>query len=38
MRSTNIVGFRRPGQVDVIIDAASLQLSDDDFATIEGSA
>jgi aryl-alcohol dehydrogenase-like predicted oxidoreductase len=33
-----IVGFRRPGQVDAIIDAASLQLSDDDFATIEGSA
>jgi aryl-alcohol dehydrogenase-like predicted oxidoreductase len=33
-----IVGFRRPGQVDGIIDAASLQLSQDDLATIEGTA
>jgi aryl-alcohol dehydrogenase-like predicted oxidoreductase len=33
-----IVGFRRPGQVDGIIDAASLVLSQDDLATIEGNA
>jgi aryl-alcohol dehydrogenase-like predicted oxidoreductase len=33
-----IVGFRRPGQVDGIIDAAGLVLSRDDLATIEGNA
>jgi aryl-alcohol dehydrogenase-like predicted oxidoreductase len=33
-----IVGFRRPGQVDGVIGAASLQLTDDDLATIEASA
>jgi aryl-alcohol dehydrogenase-like predicted oxidoreductase len=32
-----IVGFRRPDQVDPIIDAAELELSEDDLATIEGS-
>jgi aryl-alcohol dehydrogenase-like predicted oxidoreductase len=32
-----IVGFRRPAQVDPILAAASLELSDDDLATIEGS-
>jgi aryl-alcohol dehydrogenase-like predicted oxidoreductase len=31
-----IVGFRRPDQVDSIIDAANLELSDDDVATLEG--
>jgi aryl-alcohol dehydrogenase-like predicted oxidoreductase len=33
-----IVGFRRHDQVDPIIGAANLVLSDDDVATIEGSA
>jgi aryl-alcohol dehydrogenase-like predicted oxidoreductase len=33
-----IVGFRRPGQVDPIVGAANLALSDDDLATIEGRA
>jgi aryl-alcohol dehydrogenase-like predicted oxidoreductase len=33
-----IVGFRRPDQVDPIITAAHLDLSDDDVATIEGRA
>jgi aryl-alcohol dehydrogenase-like predicted oxidoreductase len=33
-----IVGFRRPDQVDPIIPAAHLELSDDDVATIEGRA
>ena len=33
-----IVGFRRPDQVDPIIGAAALELSEDDLATIEGSA
>lgn len=33
-----IVGFRRPGQVDGVIDAANLELSQDDLATIEGNA
>jgi aryl-alcohol dehydrogenase-like predicted oxidoreductase len=32
-----IVGFRRPVQVDPILAAASLELSDDDIAIIEGS-
>jgi aryl-alcohol dehydrogenase-like predicted oxidoreductase len=32
-----IVGFRRPDQVDPILRAASLELSKDDVATIEGS-
>jgi len=31
-----IVGFRRPDQVDPILTAANLELSDDDIATIEG--
>jgi aryl-alcohol dehydrogenase-like predicted oxidoreductase len=31
-----IVGFRRPGQVDPVLMAANLQLSEDDLATIEG--
>jgi len=31
-----IVGFRRPDQVDPIVDAASLELADDDAAEIEG--
>jgi aryl-alcohol dehydrogenase-like predicted oxidoreductase len=31
-----IVGFRRPNQVDPIITAATLDLGDDDVATIEG--
>jgi aryl-alcohol dehydrogenase-like predicted oxidoreductase len=31
-----IVGFRRPAQVDPILTAANLELSDDDIATIEG--
>jgi aryl-alcohol dehydrogenase-like predicted oxidoreductase len=30
-----IVGFRRPDQVDPIIAAAGLELTDDDVATIE---
>jgi aryl-alcohol dehydrogenase-like predicted oxidoreductase len=33
-----ITGFRRPDQVDPIITAAQLELSDEDVATIEGSA
>jgi aryl-alcohol dehydrogenase-like predicted oxidoreductase len=32
-----IVGFRRPDQVDPMIDAASLDLTDEDMAMIEGS-
>jgi aryl-alcohol dehydrogenase-like predicted oxidoreductase len=32
-----IVGFRRPDQVDPIVPAASLELDEDDIATIEGS-
>jgi aryl-alcohol dehydrogenase-like predicted oxidoreductase len=31
-----IVGFRSPEQVDPLIDAANLELSDDDITTIEG--
>jgi aryl-alcohol dehydrogenase-like predicted oxidoreductase len=31
-----IVGFRRPDQVDPVVEAANLELSDDDVATIEG--
>ena len=31
-----IVGFRRPDQVDPIVEAAHLELSEDDFAMIEG--
>jgi aryl-alcohol dehydrogenase-like predicted oxidoreductase len=33
-----IVGFRRPDQVDPIVVAANLELTDDDVATIEGEA
>jgi aryl-alcohol dehydrogenase-like predicted oxidoreductase len=33
-----IVGFRRPEQVDPIIGAANLELSEDDITTIEGKA
>jgi len=33
-----IVGFRRPDQVDSIVAAANLELSDEDVAEIEGSA
>jgi aryl-alcohol dehydrogenase-like predicted oxidoreductase len=33
-----IVGFRRPDQVDPIVVAAELELSDEDVSTIEGSA
>ena len=33
-----IVGFRRPDQVDPIVTAANLELSDEDVAEIEGSA
>jgi aryl-alcohol dehydrogenase-like predicted oxidoreductase len=33
-----IVGFRRPDQVDPIISAANLELSDEDVAALEGSA
>ena len=33
-----IVGFRRPDQVDPIVGAAGLELSDEDLAEIEGSA
>jgi aryl-alcohol dehydrogenase-like predicted oxidoreductase len=33
-----IVGFRRPGQVAAILDAANLKLSEDDIETIEGRA
>jgi aryl-alcohol dehydrogenase-like predicted oxidoreductase len=32
-----IVGFRRPDQVDPVVEAANLELSEDDTATIEGS-
>jgi len=32
-----IVGFRRPDQVDPVIDAASLELTDQDMAIIEGA-
>ena len=32
-----IVGFRRPDQVDPILTAASLDLTDQDIADIEGS-
>ena len=31
-----IVGFRSPEQVDPLIDAANLELSEDDITTIEG--
>ena len=31
-----IVGFRRPDQVDPILTAANLELTDDDVAEIEG--
>jgi aryl-alcohol dehydrogenase-like predicted oxidoreductase len=31
-----IVGFRRPSQVDPLVEAANLELTDDDVATIEG--
>jgi aryl-alcohol dehydrogenase-like predicted oxidoreductase len=31
-----IVGFRSPEQVDPLIDAANLELSQDDITTIEG--
>jgi aryl-alcohol dehydrogenase-like predicted oxidoreductase len=33
-----IVGFRRPDQVDPIVVAVNLELTDDDVAEIEGSA
>jgi aryl-alcohol dehydrogenase-like predicted oxidoreductase len=33
-----IVGFRRPDQVEQIVGAGSLELTEDDLATIEGSA
>ena len=33
-----IVGFRRPDQVDAIVEAANLELSSDELATIDGSA
>jgi aryl-alcohol dehydrogenase-like predicted oxidoreductase len=33
-----IVGFRRPDQVDPILDAAALELTDEDLAEIEGGA
>jgi aryl-alcohol dehydrogenase-like predicted oxidoreductase len=32
-----IVGFRPPEQVDPLIEAANLQLSEDDITTIEGA-
>jgi aryl-alcohol dehydrogenase-like predicted oxidoreductase len=32
-----IVGFRRPDQVDDLVGAAALELSDDDIAEIEGA-
>ena len=32
-----IVGFRRPDQVDPILPAASLELTDEDLTDIEGS-
>jgi aryl-alcohol dehydrogenase-like predicted oxidoreductase len=33
-----IVGFRRPGQVNLILGAADLELGENDVATIEGRA
>ncbi len=33
-----IAGFRRPDQVDPIVDAANLELGEDDIAMIEGRA
>ena len=33
-----IVGFRRPDQVDPIVEAANLELTDDDIDQIEGRA
>jgi aryl-alcohol dehydrogenase-like predicted oxidoreductase len=33
-----IAGFRRPGQLDPIVAAANLELSEDDLATIDGTA
>jgi aryl-alcohol dehydrogenase-like predicted oxidoreductase len=33
-----IVGFRRPDQVGPIVDAANLELGEDDIAMIEGRA
>lgn len=33
-----IVGFRRPDQVDPIVDAANLELTNDDLETIAGRA
>ena len=33
-----ITGFRRPDQVATILEAADLELSEDDLATIEGRA
>jgi aryl-alcohol dehydrogenase-like predicted oxidoreductase len=33
-----IVGFRRPAQVDPILSAANLDLTDQDLAEIEGGA
>ena len=33
-----IVGFRRPDQIDPIVGAASLELTDEDLATIEGGS
>ncbi len=32
-----IVGFRSPEQVDPLVDAANLELSEDDITTIEGA-
>ena len=33
----SIVGFRSPEQVDPLIEAANLELSEDDISTIEGA-
>jgi aryl-alcohol dehydrogenase-like predicted oxidoreductase len=33
-----IVGFRRPDQLDGLVDAASVELDDEDVAFIEGAA
>ena len=33
-----IVGFRRPDQVDPLLSAANLELSDEDIATIQGDS
>ncbi len=33
-----IVGLRRASQVDPLVEAANLELTDDDIATIEGRA